>query len=88
MKHCDMWKHQDAGGPPHTRCRKTARVMVKLEINTNGGGKTELTTLRCWHHYLALEETARQPYAYFAVLGAILYGPNEQKEPAHGQPAE
>ena len=82
-KNCDMWIYNRTG-PPHTRCKKHARVMVQLKLEkTYGDVPTKQTLLRCWQHYLEIEERARQPNAGFTIIGAVLYGPNEQREAAN-----
>jgi len=41
-------------------CGKMARVEVTVRMNNAQGGYSEIRTLRCWEHYLALENAARK----------------------------
>ena len=66
-----------------TRCRKHARVLANIQTHRRDRTPTNrLTVRRCWLHYMELENKARQS-ATMTITGAILYGPNEQKEPSH-----
>lgn len=48
------------------RCRRKARVRVIYDT----GRDMTFTTVKCWPHYLALEERARWPGATFHILKA------------------
>lgn len=43
-------------------CLRTGRALVTLLVDNTGaaGGQSKIKTLRCWEHYLELENTARK----------------------------
>ena len=41
-------------------CGKMARVEVTVRMKNGQGGYSKIKTLRCWVHYLALENAARK----------------------------
>lgn len=61
-------------------CLNAARVEVTVLMNNTGGtGQSKIKTLRCWEHYLALENAART-ISTMSVVDAKVYDPRLVKE--------
>lgn len=61
-------------------CLNAARVEVIVTMpNTGSTGQSKVSTLRCWEHYLALENAARS-MSTVSVVEAKIYDPKTVKE--------
>lgn len=71
---------------PTTYCRKAARVMVKYQWRGCKNDEGTGIVFRCWSHYVRMEDKARHNQAAYRILGAVIYGPNEQRETENVKP--
>jgi len=60
---CQYMPTADAG----SRCRLAARVRIAVQL---GEGDVVVSIVRCWKHYVALENAARKPSSTITVISA------------------